>query len=49
VFFFVPLAFVAAGLATGWPRAGWMDARGKQGFGPRTGFLAAGFVLDRSL
>ncbi len=43
IFFFVPLAFVAAELATGWPRAGGMYAWVKQGFGPQAGFLAVWF------
>jgi amino acid transporter len=43
MFFFVPLAFVAAELATGWPRAGGMFAWVKQGFGQRLGFLAVWF------
>ena len=43
VFFFIPLAFVAAELATGWPKAGGMYAWVKQAFGPQTGFLAVWF------
>ena len=43
VFFFIPLAFVAAELATGWPRAGGMYAWVKQGWGSQTGFLAVWF------
>ena len=43
VFFFIPLAFVAAELATSWPRAGGMYAWVRQGFGPQTGFLAVWF------
>ena len=43
LFFFIPLAFVAAELATGWPRAGGMYAWVKQGWGPQTGFLAVWF------
>jgi amino acid transporter len=43
VFFFIPLAFVAAELATAWPRAGGMYAWVRQGFGPQTGFLAVWF------
>jgi putative glutamate/gamma-aminobutyrate antiporter len=43
IFFFIPLAFVAAELATGWPLAGGMYAWVKQGFGPRAGFLAVWF------
>ena len=34
IFFFVPLSFVAAELATGWPRAGGMFAWVSAGFGP---------------
>ncbi len=41
--FFVPLSFVAAELATGWPRAGGMYAWVRAGFGTRTGFLAVWF------
>jgi amino acid transporter len=43
LFFFIPLAFVAAELATGWPKAGGMYAWVKQAFGPQTGFLAVWF------
>ena len=43
IFFFIPLAFVAAELATGWPRAGGMYAWVKQGWGSQTGFLAVWF------
>lgn len=43
VFFFIPLAFVAAELATGWPKAGGMYAWVKQGFGSRVGFLSVWF------
>jgi hypothetical protein len=43
LFFFIPLAFVAAELATGWPRAGGMYAWVKQGWGSQTGFLAVWF------
>jgi amino acid transporter len=43
LFFFVPLSFVAAELATGWPRAGGVYAWVKAGFGPRSGFLAVWF------
>jgi amino acid transporter len=38
--FFVPLALVAAELATGWPRAGGVYAWVKEAFGDRSGFLA---------
>lgn len=41
--FFVPISFVAAELATGWPRAGGMYAWVRAGFGTRTGFLAVWF------
>ena len=41
--FFIPLAFVAAELATGWPRAGGLYAWVKQAFGDRSGFLAIWF------
>ena len=41
LFFFVPLSFVAAELATGWPRAGGVYAWVKAGFGTRSGFLAS--------
>jgi glutamate:GABA antiporter len=43
LFFFVPLALVAAELATGWPRAGGIYAWVRQAFGDRTGFLAVWF------
>ena len=43
LFFFVPLALVAAELATGWPRAGGLYAWVKQAFGERSGFLAVWF------
>ena len=43
IFFFIPLSFVAAELATGWPKAGGMFAWVSAGFGPRAGFLAVWF------
>ena len=43
VFFFIPLSFVAAELATGWPKAGGMFAWVSAAFGPRAGFLAVWF------
>jgi amino acid transporter len=43
IFFFIPLSFVAAELATGWPRAGGMFAWVSAGFGPRYGFMAVWF------
>ena len=43
LFFFLPLALVAAELATGWPRAGGLYAWVKQAFGDRSGFLAVWF------
>lgn len=43
ILFFVPLSFVAAELATGWPKAGGMYAWVRAGFGPRSGFLAVWF------
>jgi glutamate:GABA antiporter len=43
VLFFVPLALVAAELATGWPRAGGLYAWVKEAFGDRSGFLAIWF------
>jgi amino acid transporter len=43
IFFLIPLALVAAELATGWPLAGGIYAWVKQGFGPRAGFLAVWF------
>lgn len=43
LFFSVPLALVAAELATGWPRAGGFYAWVKQAFGDRSGFLAVWF------
>ncbi|MGA2755853.1 MAG: APC family permease [Solirubrobacteraceae bacterium] len=41
--FFVPLALVAAELATGWPRAGGLYAWVREAFGERSGFLAIWF------
>ena len=43
MFFFIPLALVAAELATGWPRAGGLYVWVKQAFGDRSGFLAVWF------
>jgi len=43
ILFFIPLSFVAAELATGWPKAGGMFAWVSAGFGPRSGFLAVWF------
>jgi glutamate:GABA antiporter len=43
LFFLVPLALVAAELATGWPRAGGVYAWVKEAFGERSGFLAVWF------
>jgi amino acid transporter len=43
VLFFIPLALVAAELATGWPRAGGLYAWVKEAFGDRSGFLAIWF------
>src|ERR1700733_6792878 len=43
VLFFIPLALVAAELATGWPRAGGLYAWVKEAFGDRWGFLAIWF------
>ncbi len=43
LFFFIPLALVAAELATGWPRAGGIYAWVEQAFGDRSGFLAVWF------
>jgi amino acid transporter len=43
VLFFIPLALVAAELATGWPRAGGLYAWVKEAFGDRFGFLAIWF------
>jgi len=43
IFFFIPLSFVAAELATGWPKAGGMFAWVSAAFGPRAGFLAVWF------
>jgi glutamate:GABA antiporter len=43
VLFFIPLALVAAELATGWPRAGGLYAWVKEAFGDRLGFLAIWF------
>ena len=41
--FFIPLALVAAELATGWPRAGGLYAWVREAFGDRSGFLAIWF------
>ncbi len=41
--FFIPLALVAAELATGWPRAGGVYAWVREAFGDRSGFLAIWF------
>ena len=41
--FFIPLALVAAELATGWPRAGGLYAWVKEAFGERSGFLSIWF------
>lgn len=43
ILFFIPLSFVAAELATGWPKAGGMYAWVRAGFGTRSGFLAVWF------
>ena len=43
VLFLVPLALVAAELATGWPRAGGLYAWVKEAFRNRSGFLAIWF------
>lgn len=43
LFFFVPLALVAAELATGWPRAGGLYEWVKEAFGEQAGFLAVWF------
>jgi putative glutamate/gamma-aminobutyrate antiporter len=43
LFFFIPLALVAAELATGWPRAGGIFAWVREAFGDRSGFLAVWF------
>jgi glutamate:GABA antiporter len=40
VIFLLPVSFVAAELATGWPQAGGVFVWVKQAFGHRTGFLA---------
>ena len=41
--FFIPLALVAAELATGWPKAGGVYAWVRQAFGDRTGFASVWF------
>ena len=41
--FFIPLALVAAELATGWPRAGGLYAWVKEAFSERSGFLSIWF------
>jgi putative glutamate/gamma-aminobutyrate antiporter len=38
--FFLPISFVAAELATGWPKSGGVFVWVKEAFGHRTGFLA---------
>jgi len=43
LFFFVPLALVAAELATAWPRAGGLYAWVREAFGDRSSFLAIWF------
>ena len=43
LFFLIPLALVAAELATGWPKAGGLYAWVREGFGDRSGFLAVWF------
>ena len=43
IFFFVPLALVAAELATAWPRAGGLYAWVREAFGDRSGFLSIWF------
>jgi putative glutamate/gamma-aminobutyrate antiporter len=43
LFFFVPLAMVAAELATAWPRAGGLYAWVREAFGDRSGFLSIWF------
>jgi len=40
IIFLLPVSFVAAELATGWPQAGGVFVWVKQAFGHRTGFLA---------
>ena len=41
--FFVPLSFVAAELATTWPKAGGVYAWVREGFGTKTGFISVWF------
>jgi amino acid transporter len=43
ILFFIPLALVAAELATGWPRAGGLYAWVREAFGDRSGFLSIWF------
>jgi len=43
ILFFIPLALVAAELATGWPRAGGVYAWVREAFGDRLGFLSIWF------
>jgi amino acid transporter len=43
LFFFIPLALVAAELGTGWPKAGGLYAWVKEAFGDSSGFLAVWF------
>jgi len=43
IFFLIPLALVCAELGTAWPKAGGLYAWVRQGFGPKSGFLAVWF------
>ena len=43
LFFLIPLALVAAELATGWPKAGGLFAWIREAFGDRSGFLGVWF------
>jgi amino acid transporter len=48
ILFFIPLALVAAELATGWPRAGGLYAWVKEAFGDRSGFSRSGLNGSRT-
>ncbi len=41
IVFFIPMAFISAELATGWPKLGGIYVWVKEAFGHKTGFLAA--------
>src|SRR5271166_4500459 len=49
MFLLIPMALVAAELATGWPKAGGVYAWVKEAFGERPGFLAIWFSWVNNL